>query len=171
MKRFVICFDGTWQTVRQKFPTNIAIIARSVAHTHTLADGTKIPQIVLYNQGVGANIDALGQDGFMDSFTEWLNRILGGVFGQGLEDSIVDTYLRLAFNYEAGDEIYIFGFSRGAFCARSFAGLLGSAGIVSRRHAERAWDAFRLYRNRPGAKATQFQRDDYERARRGFIIQ
>jgi uncharacterized protein (DUF2235 family) len=166
----VICFDGTWQQLSQPKPTNIAIIARSVAHTNTRPDGTQIPQIVIYSQGVGSNIDALGKDGFMDGMTEGLNKLLGGVFGEGLEDCIVDTYLRLAFNYEAGDEIYVFGFSRGAFCARSFAGLVNSAGIVSRRHAERAWDAFRLYRNRPGATAAQFEKDDYEKARRGFIL-
>jgi len=168
VKRFVICFDGTWQRLKQPTPTNIAIIARSVAHTHTLEDGTKIPQIVIYSQGVGSNVDALGKDGFMDGFSEWLNRMLGGVFGEGLEDNIVETYLRLAFNYEDGDEIYVFGFSRGAFCARSFAGLIGCAGIVSRMHAEKAWDAFRLYRAHPGKKATKFEMEDYERARRDF---
>lgn len=169
MKRFVVCFDGTWQSVRQSKPTNIAIIARSVSHTHTLADGTKIPQMVLYSQGVGTNTAALGNDGFVDGFSQWLNKMLGGVFGEGLEDQIVETYLRLAFNYEAGDEIYIFGFSRGAFCARSFAGLLGSAGIVSRTHAERAWDAFRIYRNRPGPKAKQTDKNIYEATRREFL--
>ena len=168
LKRFVICFDGTWQKLKQPKPTNIAIIARSVAHTNTLADGTLIPQIVLYSQGVGSNVDALGKDGFMDGMTEWLNRVMGGVFGEGLEDAIVETYLRLAFNYEDGDEIYVFGFSRGAFCARSFAGLIGCAGIVSRMHAEKAWDAFRLYRAHPGKKATKFELEDYERARRDF---
>ncbi len=168
MKRFVVCFDGTWQRLKQPTPTNIAIIARSVAHTNTLADGTQIPQIVIYSQGVGSNVDALGKDGFMDGFSEWLNRMLGGVFGEGLEDCIVETYLRLAFNYEDGDEIYVFGFSRGAFCARSFAGLIGCAGIVSRMHAEKAWDAFRLYRAHPGRKATKFEMEDYERARRDF---
>ncbi len=168
MKRFIVCFDGTWQKLRQPQPTNIAIIARSIAHTHTLEDGSKIPQIVLYSQGVGSNVDALGKDGFMDGFSEWLNRMLGGVFGEGLEDNIVETYLRLAFNYEDGDEIYVFGFSRGAFCARSFAGLIGCAGIVSRTHAEKAWDAFRLYRASPPRKATKFQLEDFERARRDF---
>jgi len=170
VKRFVICFDGTWQRLLQPKPTNIAIIAQSVAHTNTLPGGTQIPQFVIYSQGVGSNIDALGRDGFMDGLTKGLNKMLGGVFGDGLEDSIVDTYLRLAFNYEAGDEIYIFGFSRGAFCARSFAGLLNSAGIVSRRHAAKAWDAFRLYRQRPDPKASQFQKDDFEKARRGFRL-
>jgi len=168
VKRFVICFDGTWQKLKQEKPTNIAIIARSVAHTNTLEDGREIPQIVIYSPGVGSNIDALGKDGFVDGMTEWLNKMLGGVFGEGLEDNIVETYLRLAFNYEAGDEIYVFGFSRGAFCARSFTGLISSAGIVSRVHAERAWDAFRLYRSRPGPNAKQFERDDYDRARREF---
>ncbi len=168
MKRFVICFDGTWQKLRQDKPTNIAIIARSIAHTHTLPDGSTIPQIVIYSQGVGSNVDALGKDGFMDGFSEWLNRMLGGVFGEGLEDNIVETYLRLAFNYEEGDEIYVFGFSRGAFCARSFAGLIGSAGIVSRLHAEKAWDAFRLYRAHPKPKATKFELEDFDRARRDF---
>ena len=133
MKRFVICFDGTWQQLRQSKPTNIAIIARSIAHTNTLEDGTQIPQIVIYSQGVGSNTDALGKDGFVDGVTEWLNKMLGGVFGEGVEDNLVETYLRLAFNYEAGDEIYVFGFSRGAFCARSFAGLISSAGMRKRR--------------------------------------
>ncbi len=168
LKRFIVCFDGTWQKLRQPQPTNIAIIARSIAHTHTLADGSTIPQIVLYSQGVGSNVDALGKDGFLDGLSEWLNRMLGGVFGEGLEDNIVETYLRLAFNYEDGDEIYVFGFSRGAFCARSFAGLIGCAGIVSRTHAEKAWDAFRLYRASPPRKATKFQLEDFERARRDF---
>ena len=168
LKRFVVCFDGTWQKLRQPRPTNIAIIARSVAHTDTQADGSKVPQILLYSQGVCSNVDALCKDGFLDGFSEGLNRVLGGVFGEGLEDAIVETYLRLAFNYEDGDEIYVFGFSRGAFCARSFAGLVGCAGIVSRMHAEKAWDAFRLYRANPGRNATKFEREDYERARRDF---
>ena len=63
VKRFVICFDGTWQKLKQPKPTNIAIIARSIAHTNTLPDGTQIPQIVIYSQGVGSNVDALGKDG------------------------------------------------------------------------------------------------------------
>ena len=53
--------------------------ARSIAHTNTLPDGTQIPQIVIYSQGVGSNVDALGKDGFMDGFSEWLNRMLGGL--------------------------------------------------------------------------------------------
>jgi uncharacterized protein (DUF2235 family) len=170
MKRFVICFDGTWQKLAQPLPTNIAIISRSIAHTAHGPNGEAIPQIVIYTQGVGSNTDALGKTGFMDGISEGLNRILGGVFGDGLEDNIVDTYLRLAFNYEAGDEIYIFGFSRGAFSARSLAGLIGATGIVSRLHVERAWDAFRLYRTRPTAKATQFEKDDYEKSRREFRL-
>ena len=71
-------------------------MARSIAHTNTQPDGTTIPQIVIYSQGVGSNTDALGKDGFVDGMTEWLNKMLGGIFGEGIEDNIVETYLRLA---------------------------------------------------------------------------
>lgn len=144
MKRITICMDGTWQKLRQDRPTNIGIIARSIAHR----DGD-VPQIVLYTQGVGSSIDALDSRHKMriGALGESLASFAGGLFGEGLEDAILDTYLRLAFNYEPGDEIYIFGFSRGAFSARSLAALIGKCGIVSRRFAEKAPDAFEMYRD------------------------
>jgi uncharacterized protein (DUF2235 family) len=158
MKRHVICLDGTWQKLRQKELTNIGIIARSVAHVERTPDGREIPQIVIYSQGVGSNVEALGEAGFLTDFQRGLNKMIGGVFGEGLEDTLVEAYLRLAFNYETDDEIYIFGFSRGAFTARSLAGLINCCGIISRMHAEKAWDAFRLYRTRPKPNASEEER-------------
>lgn len=144
MKRIVICMDGTWQTLSQQRPTNISLIARSVAHTSS--DGTS--QIVIYEPGVGSSLDALkSNNSAIVAFNKTLTSMIGGAFGDGLEDGILDTYLRLAFNYEAGDQIYIFGFSRGAFSARSLAGLIGKCGIVSRRFAASADEAFALYRD------------------------
>ncbi|HVZ99225.1 MAG TPA: DUF2235 domain-containing protein [Caulobacterales bacterium] len=171
MKRFVICFDGTWQQLRQPRPTNIAILARSIAHTAHGPNGEPIPQIVIYSKGVGANTDALGQEGFIGAFQNWLNRMLGGIFGEGLEDELVETYLRLAFNYEADDEIYVFGFSRGAFMARSFTGLINAAGIISRVHAEQAWEAFRLYRTPPPPDAPDEVRRAHLEEERRFRLQ
>jgi len=169
MKRFVICFDGTWQQLRQDNLTNIGIIARSVAHTHTTDDGRKIPQIVIYSQGVGANTAALGKASLIGRASQRINRLAGGIFGEGLEDLLVDTYLRLAFNYEDGDEIYVFGFSRGAFAARSLTGLINCSGIVSRIHADQAWEAFRLYRAAPDEeKATDAEKAEYEDAKKQF---
>jgi uncharacterized protein (DUF2235 family) len=167
MKRIVVCFDGTWQQLRQDNLTNIGIIARSVAHTNTTDTG-KIPQIVIYSQGVGANTAALGKASFIGRTAQTFNRLAGGIFGEGLEDLIVDTYLRLAFNYEYGDELYIFGFSRGAFAARSLTGLINCSGIVSRLHADQAWEAFRLYRAAPGEDATDEELHAYEEAKKQF---
>ncbi len=167
MKRFVICFDGTWQQLRQDNLTNIGVIARSVAHTNT-TETEKIPQIVIYSQGVGANTAALGKSSLIGRTSQRINRLAGGVFGEGLEDLIVDTYLRLAFNYEDGDEIYIFGFSRGAFAARSFSGLVNCSGIVSRLHADQAWEAFRLYRAAPDERAGDAEKAEYLEAQKQF---
>ncbi len=144
MKRIAICMDGTWQRLSQPRATNINIIARSVAH-----QAAGVPQIVIYTPGVGSTLDALqGRDSGVSAFNNWLTSTIGGIFGEGLENAILDTYLRLAFNYEPGDEIYIFGFSRGAFSARSLAALIGKCGVVRRRFAVKADEAFALYRDK-----------------------
>lgn len=143
MKRIAICMDGTWQKLSQPRATNINLIARSVMIN---AGGTD--QFVLYTPGVGSTLGALkGRESLVSGFNTWLTSTIGGVFGEGLEDGILETYLRLAFNYEPGDQIYIFGFSRGAFSARSLAGMIGKVGIVRRRFAVKAGEAFKMYRN------------------------
>ncbi len=153
MKRIVICMDGTWQSLNQPKLTNIGVIARSVAHTDKRDDGTEVHQTVIYTHGVGSSMGALAQRGFLEEVSASFNRLAGGAFGEGLEDGILDTYLRLAFDYEAGDEIYIFGFSRGAFAARRLAGFISTAGIVSRRFTHMAREGFRLYYREPGEDA------------------
>lgn len=158
MKRIIVCMDGTWQSLHQPKLTNIGIIARSVAHKETRPDGSEVHQTVIYTHGVGSSIGALAQRGFLEQVSYSFNRLAGGAFGEGLEDGIVDTYLRLAFDYEAGDEIYIFGFSRGAFAARRLAGFINTAGIVSRRHTHMAREGFRLYYRAPGDGATDEQK-------------
>ncbi len=143
MKRIAICMDGTWQKLRQDRPTNINVISRSVSlHVGDTS------QIVIYTPGVGSTLDALqGRQSQISGLAASLGAFVGGVFGDGLEDAILDTYLRLAFNYEPGDQIYIFGFSRGAFSARSLAALIGKCGILSRIYADKAGEAFEMYRD------------------------
>lgn len=144
MKRIAICMDGTWQKLSQPRATNINLIARSISIN---AGGTN--QFVLYAPGVGSTLGALkGRESVVAGFNTWLTSTVGGVFGEGLEDGILETYLRLAFNYEPGDHIYIFGFSRGAFSARSLAGMIGKVGILRRRFAVKAAEAFRMYRDK-----------------------
>ncbi|MDX2276302.1 MAG: DUF2235 domain-containing protein [Hyphomonadaceae bacterium] len=177
MKRIIVCMDGTWQSLNQPKLTNIGILARSIAHRQTRPDGSQVHQIVIYTHGVGSSMGALSRRSLLEVASESFARLTGGALGAGLEDGILDTYLRLAFNYEDGDEIYIFGFSRGAFAARRLAGMINTAGIVSRRHVDRAREGFRLYYSKPhhdapeqerlehAAKAAEFRRE-YGKGRR-----
>jgi uncharacterized protein (DUF2235 family) len=127
MKRLVFCFDGTWNELDRPNPTNVVITAQSI--TPLTRDGTT--QIIHYDQGVGT--------GKSDHWT-------GGMLGEGLIDKIVGAYTFLVFNYTPGDELFIFGFSRGAFTARAFVGFVRNLGIIQRRHAARISDAVELYK-------------------------
>ena len=110
-KRLVLCFDGTWGALTDPDElTNVVKLAGLVA-----AHDGAIPQIVYYNSGVGTG-------GPVD-------KLLGGAFGVGLKSNVKRGLAFLTLNYQDGDEIYLFGFSRGAYTARALAGLLGTAGL------------------------------------------
>lgn len=128
MKRLAFCFDGTWNKLESKTPTNVAITAQSI---DPLDGGTA--QLIYYDEGVGT------------SFGE---QFLGGVFGVGMVTNLAQAYRFLMFNYSPGDEIYVFGFSRGAYTARSFVGLLRNCGILRRRDAGRVSEAIKRYVSR-----------------------
>jgi len=134
MKRLILCCDGTWNTVEQEHngrpcPTNVVKLAYRIAKR--APDGTS--QVIYYSQGVGTG--------------NFLDRITGGAFGEGLVANIHGAYLFLVGNYEPGDEIYLFGFSRGAFTARSIGGMIRKCGILDRRNVERYPEALELYQN------------------------
>ncbi len=137
MKRIAIFIDGTWNRPDAKHPTNVVRLSRCVLGSD--ADGHT--QQVIYSPGVGSG-----------SGNTWLakrmDRVFGGALGWGLLDIIEDTYRNLVFAYEPGDEIYIFGFSRGGFAARSLAGLIRSCGIPPRRHLDRIPEAVARYVSR-----------------------
>ncbi len=127
MKRIIFCFDGTWNRLDANNVTNVVHTARNIA----LVANDGIHQIVHYDQGVG---------------TKPHEKIRGGVFGMGLMDNLEEAYRFLVFNYEHGDEIFLFGFSRGAYSARSFAGLIFNCGIVN--DVKRIPKALKLYKTR-----------------------
>jgi hypothetical protein len=144
-KRLVVCCDGTWNFPDQKSPTNVTKIALAVAPE----DKDGVEQRVFYHRGVGTNR---------------FERFRGGAFGAGLSRNVCDTYRFLVQNYEPGDELFFFGFSRGAFTARSAAGLVRNAGILRPDHTDRIGEAYSLYRSRNdnntprGREATLFRR-------------
>src|SRR5262249_49690323 len=71
--------------------------------------------IVFYERGVG---------------TSAFDRIRGGIFGEGLGANVRRAYKFLSYHYQEGDQIFVFGFSRGAYTARSLVGYLGAAGLL-----------------------------------------
>ncbi|WEK03806.1 MAG: DUF2235 domain-containing protein [Candidatus Devosia phytovorans] len=133
MKRLAIFCDGTWNRMAADEPTNVLLAAQAVLST----GAKKVPQVVHYNEGVGTSFVV----------NEWVETRLAGAFGWSLFDKVADAYRFLIFNYEPGDEIFIFGFSRGAFTARSLGGLLRKCGIIPRasgRDIKKAFDFYQL---------------------------
>lgn len=131
-KRLVFCFDGTWNRLSAEVPTNVAKIAQMVRPV--AADG--LTQIVHYEEGIGTN-------------TWWGRRVYEGAVGKGLMDKLRSAYRFLIFNYEPGDQIFAFGFSRGAYTARSFLGFIRHAGILDVISANQIDKAIELYRHAP----------------------
>lgn len=138
-KRLVICLDGTWNSVdRGDGETNVARLARAVSASGL---GGGPPQQTLYLRGVGSTGSAV-------------DRVLDGITGDGVDENIRSAYMFLAQNYVPGDGIFIFGFSRGAFTARSLCGLIGCVGILKRRSLDWVAEAWAYYR-KGGKRSSQ----------------
>lgn len=121
MKRIVVCSDGTWnlrdqldKSTGKRRPTNVTKVARGVLAR--APDG--IDQVVYYHDGVGTG-------GGMDKYS-------GGAFGSGIENNVRNIYRFIAYNYLPGDELYLFGFSRGAFTVRTLTGFMNQVGLLQK---------------------------------------
>jgi uncharacterized protein (DUF2235 family) len=139
MKRIVICADGTWNTRDQinddrgkRRPTNVTKVARGVLPR----DPNAVDQIVMYHDGLGTGGP--------------LDKVTGGAFGTGIEENIRLLYRFLVYNWEPLDEIYMFGFSRGAFTVRTLAGFMSFAGLVQKGDDYYVPDLYACYENSKG---------------------
>jgi uncharacterized protein (DUF2235 family) len=154
-RRLALCFDGTWNSYASH--TNVSRLFEAIAD----ANSNCAEQLKFYDEGVG---------------TTWGTKLRGGAFGLGLSRNILIGYSWLINTYEAGqggpalqpgvqsqelfeqgDDIYLFGFSRGAFTARSLAGLINRCGIPKRAQVGTApatpdssvvQDAWKLYQDK-----------------------
>src|SRR5713101_6448180 len=69
--------------------------------------------------------------------TRWAERLRGGAFCYGLSKNILEAYRFLVENYEEGAKLYFFGFSRGAYTARSLASFIRNSGLLHKEHVDR----------------------------------
>ncbi len=124
-KRIVFFADGTWDSAQND--TNVYKLFKAVVIAHD--------QIPFYDDGVGS-------DGAL------IEKLAGGAFGEGIFQKIKDGYTRIAHVYDQDDEIFIFGFSRGAYTARSLAGMIAICGLPTGAVTDNLADvAFEAYRN------------------------
>ena len=145
MKRIAIFADGTWNSPEQGGATNVLQMARAVQ-----PEVNGIEQVAFYDWGVGTD----------------RKKIAGGISGAGIDKNIMDCYRFIVHNYNDGDKLFFFGFSRGAYTVRSLAGFIRNCGLLKREHADQIPTAYRHYRSRSKVcipddpKMVKF-RDDY----------
>ena len=137
MKRIILLCDGTWNSADQTHPTNVRQLSLLIPPKGR--DG--VDQVVLYFQGVGVP----EKGGWLERLNE---KISGGAMGFGLDDKIAVAYLHLGRRYLPGDQVYVMGFSRGAYTARSLIGLIRNAGLPRDPSTDLVRECFRLYRDR-----------------------
>lgn len=148
MKRIVVCCDGTWNKGDAKHPTNVRKIATAAERARPA-----VPQVVRYMDGVGTE-------------GSWWDRVRGGVTGHGLAENVEKAYKVIVEQYEdEEDEVFLFGFSRGAYTARSVAGMVRKCGLLREPTPENLHKAYRFYRSKEKAdsKAAEAFRRDHSR--------
>jgi uncharacterized protein (DUF2235 family) len=123
-KHLIICLDGTWRAASNRSAplTNIGFIADVIAFEP--ANGSE--QVIYYDAGARRR----------------------GALGLGASAGVLAAYRFLSHYYALGDSVYIFGFSRGAFSARSLCGLLSASGLLfkdrcSKENEAMAWGYYR----------------------------
>ena len=148
-RHIVLCLDGTWNsTYDRKYredgttvlkPTNVLKLCRAVLP----GSAEQGEQLAYYDVGVGSLAKYRGTANRLLALTD---KGLGGAYGAGFEGNIEDALHFLVFNYREGDEVYIFGFSRGAATARALTRFLDwSGGLPTKRDAYYLPELFREY--------------------------
>ncbi|WP_078947662.1 DUF2235 domain-containing protein [Streptomyces griseus] len=119
-RKIVICLDGTGNQVGAGHPTNV------VRLYEMLRADDPAQQLLYYDPGVGtmSAATARGPAG------RWFSRMSGLAFGTGMKTNLAEAYTFLMGHWQPGDEVYVFGFSRGAYTARALVGMLNKPGLM-----------------------------------------
>ena len=139
MRNLVVCLDGTWNTPDQRdrgrqIPSNVVKMARAVS---TKTAESQPSQEIYYDRGVGTG-----------AFPDCL---IGGLTGYGVSENIRAAYRWLIENFQEDDQLFLFGFSRGAYSVRSLGGLIGVCGTPTANNGnidDVVEEAYGVYRER-----------------------
>ncbi|EFY88009.1 peptidoglycan binding domain containing protein [Metarhizium acridum CQMa 102] len=138
-KRLIVCCDGTFSGVDKgtdDYSSNVARLCRVISNVGISTTGERIPQVVYYQSGVGTG-----------SLT-YVDKVRQGAFGGSLAENVCEAYNYLSNNWGPGDEIFIFGFSRGAYTARSLAGVICQVGLLTPLLMDNFFEIYGAYKNR-----------------------
>jgi uncharacterized protein (DUF2235 family) len=138
-RQLIICCDGTNNTLTANdHDTNV------LKTFELLARAENSQQILYYDPGVGAP-DALPSTGVDEWFRNKCDRLWGLASGRGIYENIGQAYLFLMKHYRPGDQIYLFGFSRGAFTVRCLSGMVHLFGVIDAHHDAMMPTLLRVY--------------------------
>lgn len=150
VKNIVVFSDGTGQEGGKGPPTNIYKVFKAIEN--------RTPnQISFYDRGLGTETRGLN--------TIWTipARLLKKTTGLGFGKNVLDCYQFIFDNFEAGDKIYMFGFSRGAATVRSVSGFIDMFGILPKSRPELIREAYKIYKIKDEDKRLQVANDFYEK--------
>lgn len=149
-RRIAVFLDGTWNTVDDN--TNVWRLKSLLATTSS----DRLQQLIYYHKGVG---------------TTYGSYVRGGMLGYGLNDEIIRAYEWLIDNYNPGDELFIFGFSRGAYTARSLSGLIGKCGLLSSGAPLSVKQMYERYRRASAVKTLRTLSDEQQSGKADFSLE
>src|SRR5947208_1930932 len=151
MKNIVICCDGTGNEISENI-SNVLKLYRCLRKS-----GKTAPQVVFYDPGVGT---LARPDPWRKLWQDTIT-IFGLLTGYGLDDNVLASYEFLVQNYRDGDDIYLFGFSRGAYAVRVLAGLVHKIGLISPQQVNLAGSGLTAYKQFSSDVAPRFGPDPH----------
>lgn len=137
MKNLIVCCDGTGNEIGENI-SNVLKFYRTLKKS----ENAKIKQVAFYHPGVGT----LARPDPWTKFRQDTKTLLGLATGYGLDDSVLTAYEFLVRSYEEGDNVYIFGFSRGAHTARVLSALIHKIGLLHTQQLNLSGAALTAYK-------------------------
>ena len=160
-KKFVLCFDGTGN----KFSGTDS--DSNILKIYRMLDKTQGDSYHYYQPGIGTYVTTsdLEHTGIIERFQSWYSKAKDSAVGTSFAQHVMGGYQFLMRYYTSGDDIYFFGFSRGAYTARFLAEMLDHVGLLSAGNEELArfaWKTFSKWQSRRGGSGEKAKREEQE---------